>query len=298
MNRFNRADVLRILHITPKQLSGWQRAGLVSDAESFSFFDLIQLKKVRDLRADKVRPAAIRESLEAMQRQVSGMDNPLLEATAHACGSRVTFRHQGRTVDPIDGQFMMDFEQSGTLLQANARNVKPIIQINTATELFQRGVALEDDPTTQKEAIAIYRRVLELDPNFAAAHINLGTLHYSAGEYAASERHYRKAIECDARYALAYFDLGNVLDETNRLSEAIRSYETALQLAPTYGDAHYNLALAYEKLKQPRKALQHWRAYVRLDANGPWTVHAKNQIKKIAAAETLKIVYRRTTQSS
>jgi tetratricopeptide (TPR) repeat protein len=293
VNRFNRADVLRILHITPKQLSGWQRAGLVSDADAFTFFDLIQLKKVRELRADKVRPSAIRQSLEAMQRQVSGMDNPLLEATAHACGSRVTFRHQGRTVDPIDGQFMMDFDESGTVLTATARNVKPIMQIRTAAELFQRGVALEDDPTTQKEALAIYRRVLEIDPHFAAAHINLGTLYYSSGDYISSEAHYRKAIECDPRYALAYFDLGNVFDETNRLAEAIAAYSTALQLAPTYGDAHYNLAIAYEKMKQPRKALKHWRSYVKLDGTGPWTVHAKSQIRKIAAAENLKIVYRR-----
>ena len=75
--------------------------------------------------------------------------------------------------------------------------------------------------------------------------------------------------------ALAYFDLGNVLDETGRMQEAINSYKTAIQLAPTYADAHYNLALAYEKLRQPRSALRHWKAYVRLDTVGPWAVHAK-----------------------
>jgi hypothetical protein len=35
----------------------------------------------------------------------------------------------------------------------------------------------------------------------------------------------------------------------------IQTYKMALQLAPTYADAHYNLALAYEKLREPRKAL-------------------------------------------
>lgn len=293
MNRFNRTDALRILHITPKQFSGWQRAGLVTDADSFSFFDLIQLKKVRDLRAKKVRPAVIRESLMAMQRQVSGMSNPLLEATAYATGSRVTFRHEGHTVDPIDGQFLMDFERNGTLLTAKVANIKPILNADSATELFSRGIALEDDPATQHEAIAMYKRVLELDGEFAAAHINLGTLYYNAADYAAAERHYRLAIECDPRYALAYFDLGNVLDETNRLEQAVLCYRNALQLAPTYADAHYNLALAYEKLKQPRKAISHWRAYTKLDRNGPWAVHARSQVKKILATETLKIVYRR-----
>ena len=136
----------------------------------------------------------------------------------------------------------------------------------------------------------MYQQVLELDPDHAAAHINLGTLHYNRQEYALAEKHYRPAIEVDPRYALAYFDLGNVLDETGRVAEAIQTYSTALQLAPTYADAHYNLALAYEKIKEPRKALKHWRAYVKLDTVGPWAVHARNQIQRILQADGLKLM--------
>jgi len=40
-------------------------------AESYSFFDLLQIKKLRDLRAKRVRSAVILESLAAM-RQVAG----------------------------------------------------------------------------------------------------------------------------------------------------------------------------------------------------------------------------------
>ena len=97
-------------------------------------------------------------------------------------------------------------------------------------------------------------------------------------------------IEVDPRYALAYFDLGNVLDETGRVQEAIQTYKTALQLAPTYADAHYNLALAFEKIREPRKALKHWQAYVKLDATGPWSVHARSQIQRILQADGLRLV--------
>ena len=93
---------------------------------------------------------------------------------------------------------------------------------------------------------------------------------------ALAEKHYRQAIEADPRYALAYFDLGNVLDETGRVHEAVPTYKTALQLAPTYADAHYNLALAFEKLREPRKALKHWQAYTRLDTVRP-LVSARSQ---------------------
>jgi tetratricopeptide (TPR) repeat protein len=292
VKKFNRTDVLRILHITPRQLAGWRRAGLVADGDSFSFYDLLQLQKVRDLCAQKVRPAAIRASLQAMQRQVNGMENPLIEAGAFTHGSRVAFRHEGRKLDPIAGQFLIDFDQPGTLMMATTDAESVAIAIN-AQDFFARGVALEEDPNAQQKAIEVYLKALELDPNFAAAHINLGTIYYNRQNYRAAEEHYRKAIECDTRYALAYFDLGNVLDETGRLAEAVEQYKTAIQLAPTYADAHYNLALAYEKLKAPRKALGHWRAYVKLDTAGPWSVHAQNQIRRLLDAETLRVVYRR-----
>jgi tetratricopeptide (TPR) repeat protein len=285
--------LLRILRLTARQLATWERAGLVATADSYSFFDLLQIKKVRDLCARKVRPAMIRQSLEAMQKQVAGMENPLLEAGAYTTGHRVAFRHEGRLLEPIAGQFVMDFAPDQKVVSRvgeSPKVMRPELVPSNVTELFARGIALEEDPGSQLEAITTYQKVLEMEPEHAAAHINLGTLYYNRQDYRLAEQHYRQAIEIDPRYSLAYFDLGNVLDETGRVSEAIQTYKTALQLAPTYADAHYNLALAYEKIKEPRKALVHWRAYVKLDTTGPWAVHARNQVRRILQADGLKLV--------
>ncbi len=293
MYRYNRADLLRILRLTARQLAGWEKAGLVAAAETYSFFELLQIKKVRDLCARKVRPAVIRQSLEAMQKQVAGMSNPLLEASAFSTGHRVAFRHEGKVVEPIAGQFLFDFAPNSretSLTSTPISGRRSHFSEAEISELFARGIALEEDPNNQLQAISTYQRVLELDSHHAAAHINLGTLYYNRQEYGLAEQHYREAIESDPRYALAYFDLANVLDETGRVAEAIQTYAAALQLAPTYADAHYNLALAYEKMKQPRKALQHWRAYVKLDTTGPWFAHARNQIAKILQADGLKLI--------
>jgi len=291
VHRYSRTDLLRILRLTARQLTAWEKAGLLAATETYSFFDLLQVKKVRDLCARRVRPAVIRESLQAMQKQVAGMENPLLEAGSYSTGARVVFRHEGKALEPIAGQFVMDFDPSDRVVAANSK-VRAIPTDEGIAELFARGIALEEEPSTQTEAIALYEKVLEMEPQHAAAHINLGTLFYNRQDYIKAEHHYRAAIEADPRYALAYFDLGNVLDETGRVPEAIKAYSTALLLAPTYGDAHYNLALAYEKMKQPRKALRHWRAYVRLDSTGPWSVHARNQVRRILTSDALKIVYR------
>lgn len=292
MYRYSRADLLRILRLTPRQLQAWEKAGLVGASDGYSFFDLLQIKKVRDLCAKRVRPAVIRQSLEAMQKQVAGMENPLVEASAYQNGHRVAFRHEGKLVEPIAGQFMFDFSAEQKVVSKQQKS-GPELVITSVADMFARGIALEEDPSSQSEAIAVYMKVLEMDPNHAAAHINLGTLYYNRQDYAMAEKHYRSAIEIDPRYALAYFDLGNVLDETGRVREAIATYKTAIQLAPTYADAHYNLALAYEKVREPRKALQHWRSYIKLDTVGPWSVHARHQIQRILQADSLKLVYRK-----
>jgi tetratricopeptide (TPR) repeat protein len=292
--RYSRADLIRILRLTARQLANWEKAGLVAVAADYSFFDLLQIKKVRDLCAKRVRPAVIRQSLEAMQKQVAGMENPLLEAGTFSSGHRVTFRHQGRLVEPIAGQFVFDFAPEQKVVSGMQIHVlQPETASPDVAELFARGIALEEDSQRQQEAIQTYLQVIELDPDHAAAHINVGTLFYNRQEYGLAEKHYRRAISADPRYALAHFDLGNVLDETGRVQEAIQTYKTALQLAPTYADAHYNLALAYEKVKQPRKALQHWRAYIRLDTTGPWAIHARNQVQRILQSDGLKLVFSR-----
>jgi tetratricopeptide (TPR) repeat protein len=290
VEQYLRAEVIRILRISPRQLAGWERAGLIAAAESYSFYDLLQIKKLSELRARKVRPAMIRASVDAMQRQVAGMENPLLEAGVSSSGSRLTFRHQGHQLDPLAGQFLLDFDRRPKIVEA--RIAQPRVA-ETAADLFVAAVGMEENPARQQEALDTYRRVLQLNPKHAAACINLGTIYYNQQNYGEAETNYRRAVEIDPRYALGYFDLGNVLDETGRLTEAVEAYRSAIAISPSYADAHYNLALAFERLRRPRKALTHWRAYVKMDPVGAWSNYARGQIQKIVAAEKLRIVWRR-----
>lgn len=280
---------MRMLHVTARQLAGWERAGLIAASETYSFYDLLQIRKLTELRAKKVRPAAIRASLDAMQRQASGMQNPLLETRVSSRGSRLTFRHDGCEFDPLAGQFLLDFDRP-KIVEARARVTVPA---ESAAELFSAAVAIEENPSRRDEAVELYRRVLETDSKHAAACINLGTIYYNQQNYRDAELYYRRAVEIDPRYALAFFDLGNVLDETGRLDEAVEAYRAAIDISSNYADAHYNLALAYERLRRPRKALAHWRAYVRMDAIGAWSNYARAQIQKTLQTEKLQIVWRR-----
>ena len=293
MDRYGREDVLRILRVPSRQLATWQKAGLVSPSEDFSFEQLVQLRKLRDLTATRVSVKSITRSVAAMQA-VSGMANPLLESVAVRSGSGVSFRQWGALVNPVTRQMAFDFELApcAGMAVVRARGSAPARLNSEAQEMFLRAVRLEERVETLPEAKDVYAAILELQPSHAPAAINLGTIFYNEREFERAEHYYRRATESDPEYALAFFDLGNVLDELQRLPEAIAAYERALELVPQYADAHYNLALAYERRAEPRRALKHWTQYARLDPAGPWASHARGQAKKILGGERLAIVTR------
>ena len=292
MTRYSRQDVLRILHLHARQMVAWERAGLISPNESYSFEDLGQLRTLRDLQATtRISAKSIRASVDAMQR-VAGMRNPLLEASAVRRGSRLAFRHGGALMDPMTQQLAFDFELSPAR-QLLVVGEAPVRQAAEVQEMFLRAVKMEESSTTLPEAVELYEAILAMRPNHAPALINLGTIRYNMREYETAEQFYRRATVADPEYALAFFDLGNVLDEMQQLDEATESYQRAVALVPQYADAHYNLALAYERQGQRRRALRHWLTYVRLDPVGPWASHAKEQARKILNTEKLSIVSRR-----
>jgi tetratricopeptide (TPR) repeat protein len=292
VTRYSRQDVLRILHLRARQLTAWEQAGLIPANENYSFEDLAQLRTLRALRATRISAKSIRESVEAMRR-AAGMGNPFTEASAVGRGTHLSFRHNGALVDPVTRQLAFDFE-AGTKRQlsivgsaTHASSPEPDVQ-----EIFQRAVRLEETPATISQAADLYRQILAMRPAYAAAAINLGTIHYNLREFTLAEQLYRRATEADPDYALAFFDLGNVLDEMKRLNDAIAAYQRAIALVPQYADAHYNLALAYERQGHRRRSLRHWLTYVRLDPVGPWANHAKAQAKSILGSERLSIVSR------
>jgi tetratricopeptide (TPR) repeat protein len=270
-------------------LTAWEQAGLIPANDNYSFEDLAQLRTLRTLRATRISAKSIRESVEAMRR-AAGMGNPFTEATVVGRGAHLSFRHNGALVDPVTRQLAFDFE-AGTRRQlsivGSETGPEPDLQ-----ELFQRAVQLEEVPATIGKAAELYRQILAMRPGYAAAAINLGTIHYNQREFTLAEQLYRRATEADPEYALAFFDLGNVLDEMKRLHDAIAAYQRAIALVPQYADAHYNLALAYERQGHRRRSLRHWLTYVRLDPVGPWANHAKAQARSILSSERLSIVSR------
>ena len=72
-----------------------------------------------------------------------------------------------------------------------------------------------------------YARAIEVCPEFAPVHYNLGVAASDAGDVRGALVHYRRAVELDPEYVEALCKLGVILQLEGRLQEAIEAYEKA-----------------------------------------------------------------------
>jgi len=100
--------------------------------------------------------------------------------------------------------------------------------------------------------------ILSADMNRAVTEHNLGAALQTDGRYDEAIAHYRRAIELRPDYAPAYNNLASSLNSTGRSADAIAAYEHALQLQPDYPEAHYNLGNALLAAGRREEAVAHF----------------------------------------
>ncbi|MBI3896530.1 MAG: tetratricopeptide repeat protein [Acidobacteria bacterium] len=298
--RFSRRQVLRIVKISERQLSAWERQGFVQPSATlptkinrseegnfrYSFSDLVTMKKLRQLRQSGILPSRIRSLYAALKARLPKMGNPWTELQVHADGKRLAVHFQGTIMEPLTGQLLLEYAPQKA--QGNIRPLKQTRPLRRSVEpawvraerLFQAGLRYEEHQDTLPKAIRAYQKAIELNPHAVGPHINLGTIYYKLRLLEEAENCYRAALAADPGYALVYFNLGNVYDENDQWEEARRHYEQAIRLDSNYPDPHYNLALLYEKLGLHGKARQQWVTYVKLDPYSQWAATARQQIEK------------------
>lgn len=99
-----------------------------------------------------------------------------------------------------------------------------------------------------QDSVIINQKVLEISPNDAEAHYNLGNSLKELYRLKDAETSYRKAISFKPDYARAYFNLGITLQELGRLDEAESSYKKAIAIKPDLAEAHSNLGNILKEL--------------------------------------------------
>jgi tetratricopeptide (TPR) repeat protein len=264
MGGYGAREVAKMLGLSVGQVRSFVRAGFLEPARGprgelrFSFQDLVLLRTAQGLVSARIPPRRVRSALRKL-KQTLPEGRPLRGVHIRAEGDRIVVGDGRARWSPESGQVLFDFGA-----RELARKVAPL-QLRTpfhgdAADWYERGCDL--DEVAPDQARDAYRHALELEPDHADAHVNLGRLLHEAGDARAAAEHYRRAIELTPANVIALFNLGVALEDLRMPEEAILAYRLAAEAG--LADAHYNLAYVYERRGEPAAALRHLRTYRKL----------------------------------
>jgi adenylate cyclase len=150
-----------------------------------------------------------------------------------------------------------------------------------AYETWLRGRELLSRSTREAiaQAKAMYRRAIEIDPNFAAPHagLSLATISEYVSDWAAdpeealdeAERWARRALELDDQEPVSHMALGNVMLWRRNHDGALDECRRMIALDPNFAQGHSATGLALMYAGRAAEALEAFAIAKRLDPHSP-----------------------------
>lgn len=118
-------------------------------------------------------------------------------------------------------------------------------------------------------AIELMSKSVHIQPDYADAHNNLGQAFQTSGKVEDARASFEKAVTLKPDYAEAHANLGNALQAQGFFDQAAQSYLKALEINPGYLKAHSNLGLAYKELERLEEAEASFRTALSLNPEFP-----------------------------
>ena len=161
-----------------------------------------------------------------------------------------------------------------------------LLKLATATPeraLYQYWLGrLDYDDQRYTEALARFRRAVELDPGFARSHDRIGLCHEALGQFDEAVTAHRRAVELNRNKnrpsAWLPMNLGALLLRMDRVEEAESYLFEAIEYDASFSLAHYQVGKALSMRGQLREAVLHLERAAQLDPQDPQPHYAMGRI--------------------
>ena len=128
------------------------------------------------------------------------------------------------------------------------------------------------------EAIASFRKAIELDDRMAGAWSNIGFVQMKMGDFAAAETSIDRAIALDPKFAPAWANRGRLFYERKRYIESIAAYDEAAKLNPQDPEIWTNRGAVLYLAGNKNQALQSIDQALSIDPNYKPAQEIRSQI--------------------
>jgi tetratricopeptide (TPR) repeat protein len=133
-----------------------------------------------------------------------------------------------------------------------------------------------------------YQKAIELTPNDANLHNNLGSLYADMGKTEQAQAEFQKAAGLDpANAGRFYYNLGVTMYNKGKMDEASAALKKATEINPNFADAYYLEAQALlgkasmtpdGKVVPVPGTVEALESYLKLEPNGKWAQAAKDSL--------------------
>lgn len=133
---------------------------------------------------------------------------------------------------------------------------------------YNLGIAYQSRGRVE-DALAAYRRALQLEPESAEVHNNLGYALFQLGRLDEAVESLKQALRLHPAHAGAHNNLGLALAARGEMEQAARSYRRAIRSNAELAEAHFNLGIALAALGKKHEAAGCYRRAVELRGHFP-----------------------------
>ncbi len=290
------AMLAELLGVSVAVVRRWHRRGLIVPVREvrrlpyFDFQEVAAARRLAELLASGMSPAAIEKKLAALARYLPGVERPLAQLSVIVEGREILLRQGDGLIEP-GGQLRFDFRAAETEREAPEPKCPPPGSggavfapaaaggaAAASPEQLARTAAEWEEEGHLEAAAEMYRVAMAAGGPRPEWCFQLAELLYRLGDRGGARERYYTAIELDEDYVEARANLGCVLAETGQADLAVAAFQGALVYHEDYADAHYHLARLLDEMERCPEAEEHWRAFLELAPDSPWAEQARNRL--------------------